>query len=49
MRGISADRRAEDAFRQSERFRTILNQIQDGCSVVDLRGHYLFVNDAFCR
>ena len=49
VRGISADRRAEDAFRQSERFRAILNQIQDGCSVVDLRGHYLFVNDAFCR
>ena len=27
----------------------ILNQIGDGCAVVDLRGNYLFVNDAFCR
>src|SRR5262249_31218826 len=41
--------RAGGAVPQSERFRTILNQIQDGCSVVDLRGRYLFVNDAFCR
>src|SRR5262245_30238777 len=49
VRGIMPDEHAEEAFRQSERFRAILNQIQDGCSVVDLRGRYLFVNDAFCR
>jgi PAS domain S-box-containing protein len=48
-RAIAADTRAEAAFRQSERFRAILDQIEDGCSVVDLRGNYLFVNDAFCR
>jgi len=49
VRRITPDEHAEEAFRQSERFRAILNQIQDGCSVVDLRGRYLFVNDAFCR
>jgi len=49
VRALSPDARAEEAFRQSERFRAILDQIQDGCSVVDLRGNYLFVNDAFCR
>jgi PAS domain S-box-containing protein len=27
----------------------ILDQIEDGCSVVDLRGTYLYANDAFCR
>src|SRR5262249_25981379 len=49
VRPVTPDARAEAAFRQSERYRTILDQIQDGCTVVDLRGHYLFVNDAFCR
>jgi PAS domain S-box-containing protein len=49
VRAIGADGHAEAAFRESERFRTILDQIEDGCSVVDLRGNYLFVNDAFCR
>jgi PAS domain S-box-containing protein len=32
-----------------ERYRSILDQIEDGCAVVDLRGNYLYVNDAFCR
>ena len=51
VRPIAAKARAdaEAAFRQSERFRAILDQIEDGCCVVDLRGNYLFVNDAFCR
>ena len=49
VRAVAPDALAEAAFRQSERFRTILDQIEDGCSVVDLRGNYLFVNDAFCR
>jgi len=49
VRPVTPDVRAEAAFRQSERYRAILDQIQDGCTVVDLRGHYLFVNDAFCR
>ena len=33
----------------AQRYVAILNQISDGCAVVDLRGNYLFVNDAFCR
>jgi PAS domain S-box-containing protein len=49
VRAIALDTRADEAFRQSERFRAILDQIEDGCCVVDLRGNYLFVNDAFCR
>jgi PAS domain S-box-containing protein len=32
-----------------ERFRNILDQIEDVCTVVDLSGRYLYVNDAFCR
>jgi two-component system sensor histidine kinase/response regulator len=32
-----------------ERFHAILDQIGDGCSVVDLRGHFLYVNEAYCR
>jgi PAS domain S-box-containing protein len=34
---------------ESQRYMAILNQIGDGCTVVDLRGNYLFANDAFCR
>ena len=34
---------------EARRYLHILNQISDGCAVVDLRGNYLFVNDAFCR
>jgi PAS domain S-box-containing protein len=49
VRAMTPDVRTEAAFRQNERYRAILDQIQDGCSVVDLRGYYLFVNDAFCR
>src|SRR4029079_4438752 len=51
VRPVAPEPRADvdAAFRQSERFRAILDQIEDGCCVVDLRGNYLFVNDAFCR
>ena len=49
VRAFTPDARAQEAFRQTERFRAILDQIEDGCCVVDLRGNYLFVNDAFCR
>ena len=49
VRAITPDSRAEEAFHESERFRAILDQIEDGCSVVDLRGNFLFVNQAFCR
>src|SRR5882672_12588474 len=30
-------------------YRTILDQIEDACAVVDLTGHYRYVNNAFCR
>jgi PAS domain S-box-containing protein len=49
VRPATPETRADAAFRQSERFRSILDQIDDGCAVVDLRGNLLFVNDAFCR
>jgi PAS domain S-box-containing protein len=38
-----------DGGRDAQRYLAILNQISDGCAVVDLRGNYLFVNHAFCR
>jgi PAS domain S-box-containing protein len=34
---------------RDDRYLAILDQIEDGCCVVDLRGDYLFVNDSFCR
>jgi PAS domain S-box-containing protein len=34
---------------ESRRYMAILNQIGDGCAVVDLRGDYVFANEAFCR
>jgi len=49
VRLATPETRADAAFRQNERFKSILDQIDDGCAVVDLRGHVLFVNDAFCR
>jgi PAS domain S-box-containing protein len=50
-RRIAPQGRATDiAFTgANDRFRTMLDQIEDLCSVVDLRGRYLFVNEAFCR
>jgi PAS domain S-box-containing protein len=50
VRALARDARTETTFRQSgERYRAILDQIDDGCCVVDIQGNYLFVNDAFCR
>src|SRR5579872_565958 len=49
VRAIRPDARVEAAFRQRDRYQSVLNQIDDGCSVVDLRGQYLYVNDAYCR
>src|SRR5262245_45516629 len=50
VREMSPRQRALDAVGwDAERFRGILDQIEDGCFVVDIRGHYLFVNDAFCE
>jgi len=43
-------KRAEEALRRSEeRYRTILEDIQEGYFEVDLAGHFTFVNDTVCR
>jgi len=43
-------KRAEEALRQSEeKYRTIVENIQDGYLEVDLAGNFTFVNDAQCR
>ena len=50
VRDISERKRAEEALRQSEeRYRTILESIQDGYFEVDLTGNCTFANDARCR
>jgi PAS domain S-box-containing protein len=54
FRGVSRDvtqrKQAEEALRRSEgKYRTILENIQDGYFEVDLAGNFTFVNDALCR
>jgi diguanylate cyclase (GGDEF)-like protein/PAS domain S-box-containing protein len=53
FRGISRDitehKRMEEALRQGEeRYRTIIEQMEDGYFEVDLAGNFTFVNDAEC-
>jgi DNA-binding NtrC family response regulator len=46
----SKRKQAEEALRQSEeRYRTILDEMEDGYFEVDLAGNFTFVNDADCR
>ena len=54
FRGISRDvtnrKQMEEKIRQSEeRYRTIIEQMEDGYFETDLSGHFTFVNDAECR
>ena len=54
FRGITHDiterKRAEEALRQSEeKYRTILESIEDGYYEVDLAGNFTFFNDSMCR
>jgi diguanylate cyclase (GGDEF)-like protein/PAS domain S-box-containing protein len=47
---ITERKKLEDALKQSEeRYRTILEDIQDNYFEVDLAGNFTFVNDATCR
>ncbi|PKN20269.1 MAG: hypothetical protein CVU71_00270 [Deltaproteobacteria bacterium HGW-Deltaproteobacteria-6] len=44
---ITDQKRAEDALRQSEeKYRTIIEQMEDGYFEIDLAGNFTFVNDA---
>ena len=54
FRGVSRDitqrKNMEEALRQSEeRYRTIIEQMEDGYFETDLSGRFTFVNDAECR
>jgi PAS domain S-box-containing protein len=49
LRDITERKRTEVALRQSEeKYRTILETMQDAYYEVDLAGNYTFVNDALC-
>src|SRR5258708_29072129 len=50
VRDLSERQRLENALREcEERNRAVLDNIEDGYCEVDLRGTYLFVNEAYCR
>ncbi|MBM4446055.1 MAG: PAS domain S-box protein [Chloroflexi bacterium] len=47
---VTERKKAEEALRHSEeRYRTILEEMEDGYFEVDLAGNFIFVNDALCR
>ena len=50
VRDITERKKAEDELRQSEeKYRTILENIEDGYYEVDLAGNFTFFNDSMCR
>lgn len=50
LRDVTERRRTEEALRQSEeKYRNILESMDEGYFEVDLRGNYTFYNDAMCR
>ncbi len=50
MRDISARKQAEEALKESEeKYRTMLESIEDGYYEVDLEGNLTFFNESMCR
>jgi two-component system NtrC family sensor kinase len=50
MSDITERKQAEEALRQSEeKYRTILEEMEDAYFEVDLGGHFTFVNNSVCR